>query len=108
MNEKENIKIIANHYGYDAQSRQLVEEMAELTQAINKFWRQWHKHLDGALPNYLQLTKEYKDIEEEIADVEVCLEQIKQLLRCDNEEIDSIKRCKIQRQLKRIQGKSTC
>ena len=33
------LKEIAEHYGYDAQSRQLIEEMAELTQAINKFWR---------------------------------------------------------------------
>ena len=30
---------IIHAYGYDAQSRQCIEEMAELTQAINKFWR---------------------------------------------------------------------
>lgn len=35
----EAIKKIADTYGYDAQSRQLIEEMAELTQAINKHWR---------------------------------------------------------------------
>lgn len=39
MDEAEKIKIIAEHYGYDSQSRQCIEEMAELTQAINKFWR---------------------------------------------------------------------
>lgn len=33
------IQKIADTYGYDAQSRQCIEEMAELTQAINKFWR---------------------------------------------------------------------
>ena len=33
------IKKISDTYGYDAQSRQCIEEMAELTQAINKFWR---------------------------------------------------------------------
>ena len=33
------IKKIAVTYGYDAQSRQCIEEMAELTQAINKYWR---------------------------------------------------------------------
>ena len=37
MNEEKKIRVIANHYGYDAQSRQCIEEMAELTQAINKF-----------------------------------------------------------------------
>ena len=39
MDEAEKIKIIAEHYGYDSQSRQCIEEMAELTQAINKWWR---------------------------------------------------------------------
>ena len=39
MKLEEKIEFIANHYGYDAQSRQCIEEMAELTQAINKFWR---------------------------------------------------------------------
>ena len=33
------IKKIAVTYGYDAQSRQCIEEMAELTQDINKMWR---------------------------------------------------------------------
>lgn len=33
------IKEIAAYYGYEAQSRQLIEEMTELTQAINKLWR---------------------------------------------------------------------
>lgn len=36
---KQKIQKIAQTYGYDAQSRQCIEEMAELTQAINKFWR---------------------------------------------------------------------
>ena len=37
MTVKEKIKAIVEKYGYDAQSRQCIEEMAELTQAINKF-----------------------------------------------------------------------
>ena len=32
----EAIKKIADTYGYDAQSRQLIEEMAELTVALHK------------------------------------------------------------------------
>ena len=31
------IKTIADHYGYEAQSRQCMEECAELIQAINKY-----------------------------------------------------------------------
>lgn len=33
------IKRIANYYGLDRQSRQLMEENAELIQAINKYCR---------------------------------------------------------------------
>jgi len=33
------IRYIANHYGYESQSRQCIEELAELIQAINKFHR---------------------------------------------------------------------
>lgn len=39
MDNREKIAKIADTYGYDAQSRQCIEEMAELTQAINKLWR---------------------------------------------------------------------
>lgn len=37
MTREDKIKKIARRYGYEAQSRQCIEEMAELTQAINKF-----------------------------------------------------------------------
>ena len=33
------LQVIADTSGYNAQSRQLIEEMAKLTQTINKFWR---------------------------------------------------------------------
>lgn len=36
MTTEEKIKYIADHYGYEPQSIQLIEEMAELTVAINK------------------------------------------------------------------------
>ena len=35
----ENVKNIADKFGYEEQSLQLIEEMAELTQAINKHRR---------------------------------------------------------------------
>jgi len=34
---RKKIQKIAQTYGYDAQSRQCIEEMAELTKSINKF-----------------------------------------------------------------------
>jgi len=92
---------IANKYGYDTQSRQLIEEMAELTQAINKFWR---KQLDCGEKTIMDIpvgTPEENNIAEEIADVEICLEQMKYLLQCDML-VDKYINNKIDRQLKRI------
>ena len=39
MTTEKKIELIADRYGYEPQSRQCIEEMAELTQAINKYWR---------------------------------------------------------------------
>ena len=78
---EEKIRKIGRHYGYDAQSRQCIEEMAELTQAINKYWRtelQYGKNLwnpwDGYMPDN---SEEYYNLVEEIADVQIMLEQMK-------------------------------
>ena len=82
---------IASYYGYDSQSRQLIEEMAELTQAINKHWRNF----------YCKDTE--KKLIEEIADVEICMEQIKYILQCEDE-VNRIVSIKIERQFKRIKN----
>lgn len=95
------LKKIAKNYGYDAQSRQLIEEMAELTQAINKFWR---KQLDCGkvtISNVPIGTPEETHIAEEIADVEICLEQIKYGLAIEKD-VEDFKKQKIDRQLTRI------
>ena len=97
----EAIKKISQNYGYDAQSRQLIEEMAELTQAINKYWR---KQLScGAFPYPLEEnSKEEKAIIEEIADVEICISQLKYLLCIKDTDIEQIIEQKLNRQLERI------
>ena len=100
MTDKNIIKI-ASTYGYDAQSRQLIEEMAELTQAISKFWR---KHMKSGKVKFEDTacgTPEENHIAEEIADVEICLEQLKYLLYITGE-VKEFKQQKIERQLKRI------
>lgn len=91
---RNNIVAIAEHYGYDSQSRQLIEEMAELTQAINKAWR---KRYD----DFEERTKTFENIREEICDVEIMLSQIKYLLGCQDE-VEQEKERKILRQLERI------
>ena len=76
---KDKMKEIAKNYGYDAQARQLIEEMAELTVTLNKDWR----GKKGYIPYDEHVARQ--KIIEEIADVEVVLEQIKYLMDCDYE-----------------------
>lgn len=102
MNKK--IEQISEHYGYDPQSRQLIEEMAELTKALNKFWRK-NLHcgeikLTPELVERLKQTKEYTDILEETADVHIMIMQITHLLQLD---IMPMIDFKLQRQCKRIE-----
>lgn len=102
MKLEEKIEFIANHYGYDAQSRQCIEEMAELTQAINKFWRNQlgcgkYELLDA--PVYCE---ERRNIVEEIADVQITLYQLGYLLDSRLEVSEMITK-KLDRQLERIE-----
>ena len=89
---KDKIEYLADTYGYESQSLQLVEEMAELTQALN----------------HLRRYKDYNEFEhrqsvfEEMADVEVMLDQMKYLLNC-HAEVEEYKRYKVDRQIKRLQ-----
>lgn len=83
---------IADHYGYPVQSFQLMEECAELIQAINKYKRYGNTE---ALKNYV----------EEIADVEIMLEQIKHLLDIKEDEIEGVKLYKLKRTLSNIEKK---
>lgn len=94
------IKKIADTYGYDAQSRQCIEEMAELTQAINKFWR---KDLKCGKLTTLEVpigSPQELSIIEEIADVQIMLWQMAYLLNVD---VVPIIEQKLDRQLERIE-----
>lgn len=105
---KEAIHKIAQHYGYDAQSRQCIEEMAELTQAINKMWRKCFAYgfvsledvrsEDSETSSFAD-EKEYQNVIEEIADVQIMLWQLEYLLNAD---VEPIIEQKISRQLERI------
>lgn len=94
---KEAIKQIADNYGYKNQRKKLIEEMAELTVEIC--------HLDER-GNYNDF-KHRQGIYEEIADVEVVLEQIKYLLNCEDE-VEAMKTYKMRRQLERMGEKDGC
>ena len=97
MTTEQKIQYIADHYGYEPQSRQLIEEMAELTVALNKAWRKTFDTVDK-IPNM----DDEERIEEEIADVEIMLSQIKYLLGVEEDELSRIVESKLDRQIERI------
>lgn len=81
-------KEIANYYGYVVQSNQLVEECAELIQAVSKYRR-----AVGCPSKAVAL----ENLLEEIADVEIMLEQIKYLLQIPEDELEAMKLFKVNR-----------
>lgn len=97
----ERIVHIADEYGYDAQSRQCIEEMAELTQAINKFWRKQLKCGGVDLNEAGFRNKEYENLVEEIADVEIMIEQMKVFMDCEHSVAEVVEE-KLNRQIDRI------
>ena len=97
MEIAEKIKIIAEHYGYDSQSRQCIEEMAELTQAINKWWR-----VCGHGQNPEKSIADCRDnLVEEMADVQIMLWQMEYLF-LSAQEVNQMIEKKLDRQLERV------
>lgn len=95
---KDKIKRIANHYGLAKQQRQLAEECGELIQATSKYMRFLEQSYALTVDwTYLQ------NVIEEIADVEVMLDEIKHLLNINPDAIEQIKANKVERQLERIE-----
>lgn len=90
---------IARYYGFDTQTNQMIEECAELIQAINKYKRQFLRgqpvcESGGKTPRDM--------IAEEIADVEVMLCQIKLFLHITDLEVEDIAKNKIERTMMRM------
>lgn len=81
MQFERDLRHIANHYGYDAQCRQCIEEMAELAKALNKYWRKQMKCGAKPFSDVPYGVKEEMDILEEIADVQIMLWQM-QIFHC--------------------------
>lgn len=84
---------VADYFGYEIQSDQLVEECAELIQAVNKYRRARGTGQPTALSEEAALA----NLIEEIADVESMLEQMKHLLKIPQEMIDKVKEVKTSR-----------
>ena len=87
MSEKEILIKAINTYGKIEQENMAIEECSELIQAIR------HKHRDRK-----------NNIAEEIADVEIMLEQLKIINDC-HEEVEEIHKKKINRLFKKVKNK---
>ena len=77
-------------YGKEAQSRQTMEECAELIQAVNKYIR------------YPDKGECRDNLVEEIADVEIMLYQLKEMFYINETEIHEWKEKKAKREKKRL------
>ena len=84
-------KEIAIHYGIQSQSVVAVEELSELQKAICKAYRS----------DFVDITS----LQEEIADVQIMIEQIKYLYNLSNVSIKEVVDQKLKRQMNRIEGK---
>ena len=100
MTTEQKIQHIADHYGYEPQSRRLIEEMAELTVALNKVWRSRHDYVETPNTDYV----DYENILEEMADVLIMIWQIKYLLGIGEGELSQIIESKLNRQIERIKN----
>ena len=94
---------LGKYYGYEAQSNQLIEECAELIQAVNKYRRAVARVGEPVAEEKREIALD--NLVEEIIDVEIMLEQIKYLLQIPEEDMLAIKIYKVNRTKERIQGK---
>lgn len=88
---KNNIKII-DYYGVKAQIPVWIEEMSELTKVLCKWQRK--KDLNEKL---------LADLKEEIADVIICLDQLKYYIEYFEGDLMKAYKAKVDRQIQRIE-----
>lgn len=116
MNNKNKIKKIATHYCLKSQLKKLAEECAELIQAAMKkeaIIEEGNKDITSIPKNipvsiYFQKRQSEGDqinvnLAEEIADVEIMIEQIKFLIPEIKPSVKEWKRRKLDRQISRMQ-----
>ena len=93
-----NLLQIIQHYKINNQQRKFVEECFELMEAITQ-----REYQAKDKKSYELVEFEKAHIIEEIADIEVMLDQFKAYYDIGQEEIDKVKDYKIKRQLERIE-----
>ena len=97
MQIKENLQQIARSYSFTNRCLLLMEECAELIQAVNKCMRARN---DG----YIGKQESRANLIEEMADVTIMMEQIKYLMCIDDEAVETVMQQKIERTIGRMYG----
>ncbi|WP_182425740.1 DUF3310 domain-containing protein [Dielma fastidiosa] len=90
---------IAEHFGLEGQKNQLIEEMAELTQALTKWNRKCGLGQPVASEWSVKALEEH--IFEELADVKLVLDQVIHLMECEDQ-VQKVMKQKIERTFERI------
>ena len=98
---KEDLLKIINHYGVLPQLKYFQSEVFELNEAIIRYEDYYYENYDDGIGK-VDWTRWREHIAEEIADVQVMLEQLQHYYGIEDEEIWKIMRYKIDRQLERI------
>ena len=98
---KEDLLKLIQHYGVNAQQRQLTEEVFELQEAITTHELKESVSYEIPLTDLIG-TKEH--IAEEIADVTVMLKQFQYYYGIENEFVLALIKGKVDRQLERIKN----
>lgn len=101
MTTDQKIRHISNHYGFESQSRQLMEECGELTQAVNKMWRAT-KALSHDPKQAMAVIEAENNLVEEIADVSIVIAQIQQILGISHDRVADKAEIKLDREIERI------
>lgn len=99
---KRDIIKLAKKLGIENRIDQTQEECAELIQALSKYRRAVIKRDKTCSVDEL---KARNMVTEEIADIEICLMQLKKLLSISDMELEGIKSVKITRTKKRMENK---
>lgn len=102
MNKAEIAEVLSNnieiikHYGFRSQITIWIEEMSELTKELCKVVRTYDKTKGNINEELL------KSVKEEIADVTICLDQLKYSIGYFENDLMEDYKYKVDRQLKRI------
>lgn len=97
--EEKLLKII-NHYGINHQQRKLQEEVFELQEAITT--HELKKTVEYEIP-LTEIIGTKEDITEELADVQVMLDQLQFYYKIKDEDIWDMMKFKVERQIERIE-----